>query len=119
MSNCKRHGKRWNTAELLRLNREYELLQWSVQEIADKHERSVQSILFKLHEEGLTPSVYEANGYVASKDEPDVSSDNMDINTLTERVWSLETSVGEISTMVKQMFDKMNSSSKKVLARSR
>ena len=34
------------------------------------------------------------------------------VNDLSDRVWSLETSVGEISNMVKQMFDQMSSQKK-------
>ena len=153
MTDCKRNGNRWSTTEILNLQREYELLNLSVQEIAQKHQRSVNSILFKLHAEGITDSLYEANGYTATatanattatiskkrtivdEDEDDIDSssdyeeeeeedeeqDNIsefsekddsvhvecDLDTLSERVWSLETSVGEINTMVKQMFDKM------------
>jgi hypothetical protein len=59
MTDCKRHGKRWTTSEVLNLQREYELLNWSVQDIAAKHQRSVDSILYKLHAEGLTPSLLE------------------------------------------------------------
>lgn len=142
MTDCKRHGKRWTTSEVLNLQREYELLGWDVEQIAAKHQRSVYSILFKLHDEGLTPSLYEATGYtrplakVAAKvsktrvvedeeSDTDSSSDFNDddvseyksdddvsvdenVNTLSDRVWSLETSVGQISTMVKQMFDQMS-----------
>ena len=36
-----RHGNRWNVDEVLSLQREYELLEWTVQQIADKHKRSV------------------------------------------------------------------------------
>ena len=142
MTDCKRHGKRWSTSEVLNLQREYELLGWDVTQIATKHQRSVYSILYKLHAEGLTPSLYEATGYtrplakVAAKvnrarvvedeveSDTDSSSDYQDdvseyksddevsvdenVNTLSDRVWSLETSVGQISTMVKQMFDQMS-----------
>ena len=159
----KRHGKRWTTSEVLNLQREYELLNWSVQDIAAKHQRSLHSILYKLHAEGLTPSLYEATGYtgvevsekktplakvastkvastkvaatkVSAKsvidDDEDVMSDtdsssdyeddvseyksddevsvDCNMNTLSERVWSLETSVGQINSMVKQMFDQMS-----------
>lgn len=153
MTDCKRFGKRWTTSEVLNLQREYELLEWNVQQIADKHQRSVKSILFKLHAEGLSPSLYEATGYSSEKkahlakvvakvtrknvvddvddveDEDEVMSDtdsssdfvdniseyksdddvsvDKNVNTLSDRVWSLETSVDQINSMVKQMFDQM------------
>jgi len=66
MTDCKRNGKRWTISETLTLERDYDLLKLSVQEIAQKHKRSVNSILFKLHAEGLTESLYEANGYTSA-----------------------------------------------------
>jgi hypothetical protein len=151
MTDYKRHGKRWTTSEILNLQREYQLLNWSVYQIAEKHQRSIHSILFKLYAEGFTPSLYEATGYTSEKNTPlekvakkvaakttkarvvedevmsdtDSSSDfeeddvseyksddeisvDANVNTLSDRVWSLETSVGQISTMVKQMFDQMS-----------
>ena len=41
------------------------------------------------------------------KSDDEVSVD-CNMNTLSERVWSLETSVGQINSMVKQMFDQMS-----------
>jgi hypothetical protein len=142
MSTCKRYGKKWSTSEVLALQREYELLNWSVQQIAEKHQRSVQSILYKLLAEGLTSSLHGATGYTTEVNSPvakvsaktrvvededeesdtDSSSDFNDndesdddeeyidknVNTLSDRVWNLETHVGEIKTMVKEMFDKMS-----------
>ena len=163
-----RHGNRWNVNEVLSLQREYQLLEWTVQQIADKHKRSVLSIVHKLYAEGFISSFIEARGYtekslksvVSSKrsvkkttkrvieDEDSVVSDNdsssdfeddyqdsdsdeedyeedvvenkvlikqhdemsedvSEVDKLTERVWSLETSVGEIGTMVKSLFDKL------------
>lgn len=173
-----RHGNRWNVNEVLSLQREYELLEMTVQQIADKHNRSVMSILYKLHAEGFISSLLEARGYtekplksvrtakrviedevddevqddndsvvsdtdtssdfeedsdVESEDEeeyededededkvlvkqPDeMSEDVSEVDKLTERVWSLETSVGEIGTMVKSLFDKLVTSKSKKL----
>jgi hypothetical protein len=162
-----RHGNRWNVNEVLSLQREYELLEMTVQQIADKHNRSVMSIVYKLYAEGFTSSLFEARGYtekpvkvavVSSKrtakrviededlasdydsssdfdEESDIESDDeeeyededqdeventilvkqtnevsedvSEVDKLTERVWSLETSVGEIGTMVRSLFDKL------------
>ena len=154
MTDCKRTGKRWTTPEVLNLQREYELLNLSVEEIADKHQRSVNSILFKLHAEGLTSAfeysnvnniptfttisanVNKAKAKAKAKDlddllsdtdsssdfvdDDDVSEYNSDddeclecnINTLSDRVWSLETSVEEINTMMKEMFSQMTTQNK-------
>ena len=163
MTDCKRFGKKWTTPEVLNLQREYELLKLSVEEIAIRHKRSVKSILLKLDAEGFTdclgfsnenniPSFTtiaenvnkakakavktlekELDDVLSDTDsssdydddvsdyDDDVSEYNSDddelcvdcnINTLSDRVWSLETSVVEINTMVKQMFDQMTSQRK-------
>ena len=52
-----RHGKRWTISEILSLQREFELLGLTVTQMADKHKRSESSIMFKLHAEGLIPSI--------------------------------------------------------------
>jgi hypothetical protein len=149
MSTCKRHGKKWTVNEVIALQREYELLELTVQDIADRHLRTVKSIMFKLHAEGLISSLNEARGFTTSNQNDNkvvnkkhilkVSHDNIsdtdsssdyndddqtvsdfsiskssldietDMNSLSDRVWSLETSVNQIGTMVKQIFDEMTS----------
>lgn len=47
----KRNGKRWLTPEILRLQREYELLNLSIDKIAKLHERTVYAILAKVAQE--------------------------------------------------------------------
>ena len=59
----RRHRKNWSVTEILQLQREYELLEWSIQEIAKKHERSVDAILHKLEQEGFISSWSDARGY--------------------------------------------------------
>ena len=136
MTTNMRYGNKWTVNEILSLQREYELLEWSVQEIAEKHRRSVKAILCKLEIEGFIASwdeargfalegyITESNGYETAID--DSESTNIDslqqneeltvtdefvsdeeVSNLTERVWNLETSVSEISSMVKQMFEVM------------
>lgn len=126
MQTYKRNGNKWSVNELLKLQREYELLELSIQDIAVKHQRTVQSILYKLEAEGFIESWNEARGIhewrSENKYDDDIedigeqltqnntefaSNESTEIDDLSERVWSLETSVGEIRTMVKQMFDKM------------
>jgi len=48
-----RNGYKWTVNECLRLEREYDLLQLSVSEMAALHNRTKNSIMFKLHQEGL------------------------------------------------------------------
>lgn len=49
----KRHGNRWTINECLQLQREFELLEMSVGEIAEKHNRTPNAIMLKLHREGI------------------------------------------------------------------
>ena len=128
MQTYNRNGNKWSVNELLKLQREYELLELNIQDIALLHQRTVQAILYKLEAEGFIESWNEARGlnkwrkeknYESEEDEDEdevqplspnndlTSNESTEIDNLTERVWSLETSVGEIRTMVKQMFDKM------------
>jgi hypothetical protein len=43
-----RNGLKWGIPEILRLQREYELLKYDVNTIAELHDRSVNAIKFKL-----------------------------------------------------------------------
>ena len=114
---------KWNVNELLSLQREYELLEMSVQEIAAKHGRSVPAILSRLQLEGFISSWKEARGIedfsyqdntitydsmaydsMAYDSGSDTVSDiGMDLNA---RVLNLEDSVSDIRDMVKQMVSK-------------
>jgi multidrug efflux pump subunit AcrB len=107
----KRTGFRWTINEILSLQREYELLEMSVQEIASKHKRSVESILHKLYAEEITSEWHEARGYngyeSTSKNEieedydivkPSLSESNESFKTniLNERINNLESSINDI-----------------------
>lgn len=148
MTAYSRQGNKWTINEMLSLQREYELLELSVQQIAEKHQRSEASILYKLESEGLIDSWNNARGFDSVNyqknvscinaenstsfddeeevggdddedylfeenedenedeydDDEDITDDESDVEKLTERVWSLETSVSEISSMVKNIF---------------
>jgi hypothetical protein len=58
-----RHNFKWNINELLSLQREYELLEMTIQEIASKHERTIEAILYRLQKEGLIETWIDARGY--------------------------------------------------------
>lgn len=53
MSPVTRNGKRWTVNECIQLQREFELLQLSVAEIALRHQRTPNAIMYKLDQEGL------------------------------------------------------------------
>jgi hypothetical protein len=48
-----RRGNRWSVNECLQLQREFELLNLSIDEIADRHKRTPSAIMNKLDREGL------------------------------------------------------------------
>lgn len=58
-----RHNRRWNVNEELKLQREYELLQMTIQDIAKSHQRTEDAILCKLQKEGYIKRLSEASGY--------------------------------------------------------
>ena len=53
MTAYKRFGNRWTVNECLQLQREFELLQLSVDEISKIHQRTPSAIMFKLDQEGF------------------------------------------------------------------
>jgi len=131
-----RNGKKWTVSECLTLQREYELLGLTIQEIAEKHQRSVMAILYRLEQEGFISSWNEARGFDANEfiehgtlhgvskvtnydnedeDEHSVSaiSDNVHIVDLTERINVVEKSLCELSEVVKKMYDAMLSPKKR------
>lgn len=61
-----RSGKRWTINEILSLQREYELLEWDVYQISEKHQRTVEAILHRLESEGFIENWESARGYSVS-----------------------------------------------------
>ena len=53
MTTYRRAGAKWTITECLKLQREFELLKLSVEEIAVLHERSPQAIMYKLDAENF------------------------------------------------------------------
>jgi len=120
MKTYNRRGNKWSINETLQLQREYELLEWNVSEIAEKHQRSIESILYRLETEGFIDSWKNARGYcyneyntslqndsinfvVNSHDENVSEEEKTNDDKLDDRVCNLESSVKEIASMVKQI----------------
>lgn len=59
----RRNGFRWTINETLALQREYELLGMCIHEIAVRHERTIEAILFRLEKEGFITHQSTARGY--------------------------------------------------------
>jgi hypothetical protein len=136
MTTYRRSGFKWTINELLSLQREYELLEWTVQQIAKKHERSVEAILFCLESEGFISSWNTARGYnqidyqnaieggdslesnveeeeqdeeedEEEDEESSICEDPNDIQVLTERVLTLENIIFDVKDMMQQLMSEM------------
>ena len=81
-----RHYNKWSVNELLSLQREYELLKMTPEEIAEKHERSVDAILFRLINEGFLEKRVK-----------------VDKKQLDKRIGHLESSVSEMKIAVNEI----------------
>ncbi len=53
MSTRNRIGNKWTVNEVLSLQREFELLEWDIDQIAEKHGRTANAIMYKLDQEGF------------------------------------------------------------------
>lgn len=110
-----RRGLKWSVNELLALQREYELLGWSVEKIAKKHKRSVNAIMFKLDDEGFADYNVLAQSHsdesppnlvlqVEELSDSDAGSDNnASLHDLSKRVENIETSITCIQSMLREM----------------
>lgn len=63
MTTARRNGFKWTVNEILTLQRDYELLELTIQQIAAKHERTVEAILYKLYSEAMIADWHVARGY--------------------------------------------------------
>jgi hypothetical protein len=114
MTEYNRVGKRWTVNEVLALQREFELLGLSIDQIAEKHQRTPNGIMYKLDHEGFADynDLYSAyylnesteNGQQVSLDgylSDDELTDGED--DLSKRVYSLESGLNEIKHMLKML----------------
>ena len=117
---ARRNGFKWNVNEILSLQREYELLELTIQEIALKHDRTIEAILYKLYNENIIDEWHVARGYtefaeslqdpISFAQDQDLFPPSMDyledvyeddcVSLLTERVTNLEASVNDINYML-------------------
>ena len=80
-STTMRYGNKWTISEIISLQREYELLEWTVSQIAEKHKRSEKSILFKLQNEGFISSWEEARGFDVKKYKAETNGTTVETET--------------------------------------
>lgn len=122
-----RINKKWTITELLSLQREYELLEMDIFDIALKHKRTPNSILYKLNYEGIINDFSDARGYdkfymeeeniddklayVTSNE--NISNDNISNQSIINRISSLEYSMSSIKMVLDSISSKLTSKSVK------
>jgi hypothetical protein len=77
MTDYSRHGNTWTIPEILRLQREWELLELSVLEIANLHQRTANSIVFKLLSENFATQKQIDSRFYVQDNNLDEVIDNM------------------------------------------
>lgn len=139
MTTYPRAGFKWNINEILSLQREFELLGWDIKEIATKHKRTPEAIMYKLDQEGfadynvLYSNYYDLNSpipvtrkcqtnlnfhvlsdeeeYNDEESECDENHDN--VSNLTQRIEGLEDNIVEIKNMIQQMMSSLSNKKSK------
>jgi len=106
----KRNGYCWSIPEILRLQREFELLELSVDEIGRRHHRSPYAIACRLVDEGFaSQECKEVSQYLEfnnSYTNTSVSENNMSISEeSSQRSDITSDSTDEISTLKSQVSD--------------
>ena len=104
MTTLNRHGKKWTTTEILKLQREYELLSLPVTEIAEKHKRTPRASVSKLvAEEFITLDMGDILIDTITSAQSDTKSVKSIEQDCLNRIWKLETSVEEIGLLVNEL----------------
>jgi hypothetical protein len=128
MSTFNRVGKRWSVNEVLALQREFELLGWSIDQIAKKHQRSPTGIMYKLDQEGfadyniLYSNYHDLNSHIL--DNSTSNQDSLELECVSsieddvdeaieedepmERIFRLESAIEEIKNMLKVLTTTVN-----------
>jgi hypothetical protein len=116
MQQHKRANRKWTINEVLKLQREYELVGMDVNQIAIAHGRSANAIAHRLEHEEIIDKWSDAKGYdiilscddqVSDLSEPDdneVSDLNERIEALIARVSVMEQTVAETNASMALMF---------------
>jgi hypothetical protein len=116
--NSKRCGNRWTVNECLQLQREFELLNLSVNEIAANHKRTPNAIMFKLDQEGfanyndlssnynkLNPNIKEV---VFNVKKNIIEEEEEDYHALKQYISRLENQISSLTEMILQKNNEQN-----------
>jgi hypothetical protein len=130
MPSYTRNRKRWTVNECLELQREFELLEWSIDEIAVKHKRTPNAIMNKLGKEGFADYNVLSNEYyklnfannsfteentdvtININENDEYTKNSYDYHELKNHIEQLEKQLSSLT----QMIMKQNKNSKTVLS---
>jgi len=104
-----RTGKHWTINECLQLQREHELLEWSIDEIAIKHKRTPNAIMYKIVKEEFENSDLLSSYLFCKNEEQDEEQDEeqeqeeKSSNTGSDK----EDDLNELKNHVKSLENKM------------
>lgn len=116
-----RSGFRWSINEVLALQREFELLGLTIDEIAQKHNRTTNAIIFKLDQEGfadynelysnLNNSESDDNSseisleynYDDNDSDTEYNSEN-DVYNISHRVHNIEKNILDLNLTIKNIW---------------
>ena len=92
-----RSGLKWTVNECLRLEREYDLLKLSVDEIALLHQRSPYAIMYKLDSEGIADfnDIYQQTYPTEASNDDSESEVDDDEESYQDQVQELEEESGD------------------------
>lgn len=94
MSTPARNGYKWSVNEILALQREFELLNWDIDIIAEKHKRTPNSIMWKLDQEGfadynvLYSNYHDLNSHIPVQRKPGIELNYHDDSNADDNVVS-------------------------------
>lgn len=86
MLNLERNGFKWNVNELLQLEREFDLLKLPLDEIAKRHKRSVNAIMYKLADENIADYNVLYSNYYDLNDQMDVYNEKDNVSSCKKLV---------------------------------
>jgi hypothetical protein len=120
MQQHKRANRKWTINEVLKLQREYELVGMDVNQIAEAHGRSANAIAHRLEHEEIIDKWSYAKGYdiilscddqvsdLSGPDEEEPNALNERIEALIARVSRMEQTVAETNASMALMFMSKN-----------
>ena len=103
MTSFKRFGNRWTINECLQLQREYELLELSIDAIAERHHRTPNAIMLKLDSEGFADYCVLYSNYKICKQQEEDEEQEQEQEDDEDQEMSLKLQVLNLEKKVNQL----------------